>query len=132
MGNLRSSRNTVACPPLWRLCGLQCVAWLLALILVALFANPWLAAVFWSGLIAMGAQAYWVRYSLRDFGDARGNRYLAGAVAGQVGKWVIILVGLVLLWRSQPDVSVAATVITVFGLNTLAAIAAPILISQPR
>ena len=56
----------------------------------------------------------------------------AGAVAGQVGKWVIILIGLVLLWRIQPDISVAATVVTVFGLNTLAAIAAPILISQPR
>jgi hypothetical protein len=119
-------------PALWRLSLIQCLAWLLALVLFALIRPETIPSIGWAGLIAILAQAFWIWRSLRSFGDSRSSGFLVGATAGLMGKWTIIIVGLVVLWRSQPDLSVAATVITVFALNTLAALAAPISISQPR
>ncbi len=89
-------------------------------------------SILWAGALAILAQGYWIWSSLRAYGDPGSGRYLAGATAGLMGKWTIILVGLVALWRGQPDLSVPATVITVFALNTLAALVAPIFVTQAR
>lgn len=133
MGVFKSSRiGSIPRPPLWRLCLIQVLAWLLAVLVCALFWPQLALSIVWAGLVAILAQGYWVWRSLRPFGDPHSDSYLAGTTAGLIGKWVIISVGLVLLWRTQPELSVAATVTTVFGLNTLAALAAPILISHPR
>lgn len=132
-GLFRSSRNpSLPRPALWRLSLIQALAWLFALALSALFWPEYTASIAWAGLLSLLAQAFWIWRSLRSFGDPQSMRYLTGTTAGLIGKWAIILIGLVALWLSQPDLSVAATVITVFGLNTLAALAAPISISQPR
>ncbi|MDQ2077029.1 hypothetical protein [Marinimicrobium sp. ABcell2] len=102
---------------------------------MAVFALLWpdyTLSIVWAGLITILAQGYWIWRTLRGFGDSESKSYLAGATSGMIGKWVILAVGLVLLWRSHPDVSVAASMVTVFALNTLAALAAPILISRLR
>lgn len=133
MGVFKSSRiGFIPRPPLWRLCLIQCLVWGLVLLVCGLIWPQLAPSIFWAGLVAIPAQAYWVWCSLRTFGDPHSDSYLAGTTAGLVGKWVIISVGLVLLWRTQPELSVAATVTTVFGLNTLAALVAPIFISNPR
>lgn len=133
MGVFKPSRiGSIPRPPLWRLSLIQCLVWALVVLLCGLFWPEQVPGIFWSGLVAILAQGYWVWRSLRPFGDPHSDSYLAGTTAGLIGKWVIISVGLVLLWRIQPELSVAATVTTVFGLNTLAALAAPILISHPR
>lgn len=119
-------------PPLWRLLVVQGLACLLALLLIAIFWPQYVASVAAAGLICLAAQAFWIWRSLCGFGDPNSGRYLTGAVVGLIGKWVIILVGLIALLRNQPELSVAATVTTVFLLNTLAALAAPISISQPH
>jgi|GEM_PF-2877434 len=119
-------------PVLWRLTLLQCVVLLVATLLSALFWPEWVKSLVLAGLVSLLAQSFWIWRSLRGFGDPKSGAYLAGAATGMIGKWVIIFVGLLLLWRSELDISVAVTVVTVFGLNTLAAIAAPILISQPH
>lgn len=119
-------------PPLWRLCLIQCLVWVLTVMVCGVFRPELVPGIFWAGLVTILAQGYWVWRSLRPFGDSHSERYVSGTMAGLLGKWVIISVGLVLLWRTQPELSVAATVTTVFGLNTLAALAAPILISHPR
>lgn len=119
-------------PPLWRLLALQCVAWLLALLPMIIFWPQYATSVAVAGLICMAAQGFWIWRSLRNFGDPNSGRYLTGAIVGLIGKWVIILVGLIALLRNQPELSVAAMVTTVFALNTLAALAAPISISQPH
>ncbi|MEX1058154.1 MAG: hypothetical protein WED11_10510 [Natronospirillum sp.] len=117
---------------MWRLSLIQAVFWLLGLAGCVLLDPGFIVSVASAGLLAMAAQAFWIWRSLGRFGDSHSQGYLAGTLGGIIGKWVIILVGLVLLWSRLPDVSVAATVITVFGLNTLAALAAPISISHPR
>lgn len=119
-------------PALWRLSLIQCLAWLAAVAVFSLFWPQYAPSILWAGMLVVLAQGFWIWRSLRGFGDPHSSGYLAGATAGLIGKWVIISVGLVLLWGSQLDLSVAATVVTVFGLNTLVAIAAPILISPPR
>lgn len=119
-------------PSMWRLALLQVTAWLSAVIVVALLLPEQLVAVVWAGLITVIGQAFWIWRSLRGFGDPSSGAFLAGTTVGLIGKWVIVLAGLVVLWRQQPGISVAATVVTVFALNTLAAMAAPILISRPR
>lgn len=133
IGLFRSSPpHSVPRPALWRLSLIQCLAWILA---VALFALLWPGLVFsiiWAGPVALLAQGFWIWSSLRGYGDPGSARYLAGATVGLLGKWAIILVGLVALWRGQPDLSVPATAITVFALNTLAALAAPVFITQAR
>ncbi|WP_347329863.1 hypothetical protein [Marinimicrobium locisalis] len=111
---------------------IQLVCWLLAIVGCALLGPQYLTSVAWAGVLVIAAQAFWIWRSLGRFGDPHSHRYLAGTLAGIIGKWAIILIGLVLLWSRLPDVSVAATVITVFALNTLAALAAPISISHPR
>lgn len=133
MGLFKPSRARPAPrPALWRLSLVQCVAWLTAVVACALILPEHRAAVFWGGLLAVAAQGFWVWRAQRAFGDPDSKHYLAGATAGLIGKWTILIVGLVVLWRHQPELSVAATVITVFSLNTLAALAAPIAIKQPR
>ncbi len=117
---------------MWRLSLIQTLFWLLGLAICALLAPKYNVSVALAGLLAIAAQAFWIWRSLGRFGDSLSQGYLAGTLSGIIGKWVIILIGLVLLWSRLPDVSVAATVITVFGLNTLAALAAPISISHPR
>ncbi|WP_157960456.1 hypothetical protein [Marinimicrobium alkaliphilum] len=111
---------------------IQSLALLVAGLIMLFFAPEHLYALWLSGLIALAAQTFWIWRTLRTYGDPRSSAYLAGATAGLIGKWVIISVGLVLLWQRQPEFSVAVSFITVFGLNTLAALAAPILISRPR
>src|SRR5690554_3691106 len=119
-------------PALWRLSALQSLVWLLALIVCVLVAPAYASSIVWAGLICIGAEAFWIWRSLKGFGDDQSTRFLVGALGGLLGKWVIISVGLVLLWRHQPELSVGITVATVFVLNTLAALTAPIFISQPR
>lgn len=125
-------KSSIRRPVLWRLSLLQSLVLLAAALVTALFWPELVKSVVLAGLVSLLAQGFWIWRSLRGFGDPGSNAYLAGAAAGMIGKWVIIFVGLLLLWRSELDLSVAVTVVTVFGLNTLAAIAAPILISQPH
>jgi len=133
MRSLRAARkSSIRRPVLWRLIQLQCLVLLVATVFSALFWPEWVKSLLLAGLISLLAQSFWIWRSLRGFGDPKSGAYLAGAAAGMMGKWVIIFVGLLLLWRSELDISVAVTVVTVFGLNTLAAVAAPILISQPH
>lgn len=127
-----TNRRQIPRPALWRISLVQGLAWCGALALALVFWPEHLPALAWAGALALSAQGFWIWRSLRGFGDPASTRYLAGATAGLVGKWAIILVGLVLLWRHQPDLSIAVTVVTVFTLNTLAALAAPISISHPR
>ncbi|MHA7878550.1 MAG: hypothetical protein ACX931_02080 [Saccharospirillum sp.] len=119
-------------PAFWRLSQIQCIAWLLALGVTYALWPQTIESVFWAGLVTMAGQAFWIWRSLRGFGDPHSKSYLAGTTAGLLGKWVIIGTGLILLWRSEHQISVAATVFTFFGLNTLAALTAPISISRPR
>lgn len=119
-------------PPLWRLCVIQVMVLGCALAVSAAFAPHYWISIALAGALTVIAQSFWIWRSLARFGDPHSQRYLAGTFAGIMGKWIIILVGLVLLWRSQLDLSVGATVMTVFLLNTLAALAAPISISHPR
>jgi F0F1-type ATP synthase assembly protein I len=117
---------------LWRLSLIQIAAWFTAVLLFGLIWPQYAMSIVWAGLICILAQGYWTWRTLRGFGDPESKNFLAGATTGMIGKWVILGVGLVLLWRNHPDVSVAASVVTVFALNTLAALAAPILISRLR
>ncbi|HEY7883387.1 MAG TPA: hypothetical protein VIC08_00390 [Cellvibrionaceae bacterium] len=119
-------------PALWRLSALQSLIWLLAVVLCALLAPIYITSIVWAGLISIGAEAFWIWRSLKGFGDSQSTRFLVSALGGLLGKWIIIWVGLVLLWRNQPDLSVGVMVVTVFVLNTLAALTAPMFISQPR
>lgn len=119
-------------PAFWRLSLIQCIAWVFALVVTYALWPDVMNSVFWAGLITIAGQSFWVWRSLRGFGDPHSKNYLAGTIAGLIGKWVIIGTGLILLWRSEHQISVAATVFTFFGLNTLAALAAPLSISRPR
>lgn len=127
-----SRKHTQPRPTLWRLALVQCGAWLVALLGCAFWVYEYTASVWWSGLIAMVAQGFWVWRTLRNFGDPGSAAYFAGTAVGMLGKWVMIFIGLLVLWRYHPDVSIMASVVTVFALNTLAALAAPIVISRPR
>lgn len=132
MGASPSQVQQTSRPPFWRLLALQCLACLLALLPIAVFWPEYAISVAAAGCVCLTAQAFWIWRSLRSFGDPGSGRYLTGAIVGLIGKWVIILVGLIALLRNQPELSVAAMVTTVFALNTLAALAAPISISQPH
>lgn len=124
--------NPVPRPALWRLSQIQCIAWVFALIVTYALWPDVIVSVFWAGLVTIAGQSFWIWRSLRGFGDPSSKSYLAGTVAGLMGKWAIIGTGLILLWRSEYPISVAATVFTFFGMNTLAALAAPLSISRPR
>lgn len=119
-------------PTLWRLVLIQAVAWCIATLVCVLFARDLATSVWWAGLMTIAAQAFWIWRSLRGFGDPGSADYLIGATVGMIGKWVIVFVGLVLLWRSHPEASVVPALLTVFALNTLAALTAPVLISRRR
>lgn len=119
-------------PAFWRLSLIQCLVWVIALLVASVLWSDVLASVFWAGVVTIAGQAFWIWRSLRGFGDPGSKRYLAGAVAGLTGKWVITGTGLILLWLSDYEFSVAATVFTFFGLNTVAAFAAPLSIARPR
>jgi hypothetical protein len=127
-----NSPKPVPRPAFWRLCQIQCLAWVIALVVTYALWPEVIASVFWSGLLTIGGQSFWVWRSLRGFGDSRSTGYLAGTVAGLIGKWVIIGTGLILLWRIEYQISVAATVLTFVWLNTLAALTAPLSILRPR
>lgn len=127
-----SRKRTLPRPALWRLLVIQSLVLLVAAAMMLIISPEHLRALWLSGFIALSAQGFWIWRTLRAYGDPRSAAFVAGATSGLVGKWVIISVGLVLLWQRQPDFSVAVSFITVFGLNTLAALAAPILISRPR
>ena len=119
-------------PALWRISMVQCLAWLFGIVVLAWLWPDYAVSFWWGGLVAIGAQAFWIARTLKGFGDPHSKGFLTGATSGLIGKWVIISVGLVLLWRNQPDLSVATTVVSVFLLNTLAALTAPISIARPR
>lgn len=119
-------------PTLWRLVLIQWAVWWIATLICVLVARELAASVWWAGLIAVAAQAFWIWRSLRGFGDSGSVDYLLGTTVGMLGKWVIVLVGLVVLWRTHPNVSVVPALLTVFALNTLAALTAPVLISRRR
>lgn len=119
-------------PTLWRLVLVQWAVWWAATLICALFAREWAASVWWAGLVVIAAQAFWIWRSLRGFGDPGSADYLIGTTVGMIGKWVIVFVGLALLWRSHLNVSAVPALLTVFALNTLAALTAPVLISRRR
>lgn len=127
-----SRTNSQPRPTLWRLTLAQCAVWLVAGLVCVLLAYEHTASLLWSGLITIAAQGFWIWRTLSGFGDPGSTAYFAATTVGMIGKWAIIFVGLVLLWRYRPDVSVAVSIATVFALNTLAALAAPVLISRPR
>jgi hypothetical protein len=119
-------------PALWRLSIIQCLAWVVGLLVTYALWPEVIESVFWAGLLTITGQSFWIWRSLRGFGDPHSKNYLAGTVAGLIGKWVIIGTGLILLWRNEQQISVAASVFTFFGLNTLAALTAPLSILRPR
>ena len=132
-GFFASSRTqAIPRPALWRLIAIQCAIWLAVVIPCAVFWPDYAPSVLWAGVVSLFAQAVWLWRIQRAFGDPHSSSFLAGAVSGMISKWVILTVGLVLLWRHLPGVSVAATLVTVFGANTLGALIAPIVISRRR
>lgn len=134
MKGLFSSSRTQAIPrpALWRLIPIQCAVWLAVVIPCAVFWPDYAPSFFWAGVISLLAQTVWLWRIQRAFGDPHSTGFLAGTVSGMIAKWVILAFGLVLLWRNLPGVSVAITLVTVIGLNTLAALIAPIVISRRR
>jgi len=127
-----NSPEPVPCPAFWRLSLIQCYALGGSLALSYVFWPDAVISILLAGLVTVLGQSFWVWRSLLGFGDPHSRRYLAGAISGLIGKWVITGTGLILIWRSDLQISVAATLITFFGLNTLAALAAPFLILRPR
>ena len=134
MKGLFTSTRTQAIPrpALWRLIPIQCVIWLAVMIPCAVFWPGYTPSVLWSGVVSLLAQTVWLWRIQRSFGDPHSAGFLAGAVSGMIGKWVILACGLALLWRNLPGVSVVTSLVTVFGLNTLAALIAPVVISRRR
>src|SRR5690625_7925580 len=98
---------------------MQCAGWLAPIIPCAVFWPHHVSSVFWAGVVGLLAQGVWLWRILRAYGDPHSTGFLTGAISGMIGKWLILGVGLVLLWRNLPGVSVATTLVTVFGLNTL-------------
>lgn len=115
-------------PSLWRVLFVQGMSAVLMSAVVGIWFPELVVSVMVAALLALLAQFYFTWRSLRHYGSAQVGLFLLGATRGLFGKWMIVAVGLLVLWHNASGPEAQAMLLTVIVINTLAAVLAPILV----
>lgn len=115
-------------PTAWRVVIAQGVAAVVLSAAVGIWFPEVVVSVMGAAVLTLLAQFYFTWRSLRHYGARQTGLFVMGATRGLFGKWTIVVVGLVLLWRGATGPEALAMLLTVIVINTLAAVLAPILV----
>jgi len=115
-------------PSAWRVLFAQGVSAAVMSVAVGIWFPEVVVSVMVAALLALLAQFYFTWRSLRYYGSPQIGLFVMGATRGLFGKWMIVAVGLLLLWHNASEPEALAMLLTVIVINTLAAVLAPILV----
>lgn len=115
-------------PTAWRVLLVQGVSAVVMFVAVGIWFPEVLVSVVVAALLALLAQFYFTWRSMRHYGARQVGLFVMGATRGLFGKWMIVAVGLLLLWHNASGPEALAMLLTVIVINTLAAVLAPILV----
>ncbi len=115
-------------PKVWRVVIFQAGAGLILLAVASLWFPGTVKAVLAAALLSVIGHGYFTWRSMRHYGARVTGFFVTATSQGLFGKWIIVALGLVVLWRADPSLNAFAMLLTVLVLNTLAAALAPFLV----
>lgn len=115
-------------PLVHRVWFVQLIATILAGIVVGLV-NPIMGfSVAIGGLICVIGQAFYVFRALTYFGDRDATKVLASTFSALWGKWLIIVMGSLVVVMQFDQISASALYVGLFGIHTFGALLLPVLV----